>query len=807
MQAIRAAGRRASAACVVLIATAAGPVAAAPYAVTVTRTDYGVPHIQADDFASLGYGYGYAFAEDNLCTMLDDFIATRGERSRYFGADATYSIPAVPVTAKNIDSDFFWKLMADDAAVARFRGAMPPQVAQMMTGYADGFNRYIGELQGGQHPGAHAACAHADWLRPISTDDLVRRTIRLGLLASSEALITEIATAAPPAPASAARTASDADMAAALARMPRQAQPFARLRHKAMGSNMYAFGPDATADGASMVYGNPHFPWAGSERLYMVHLTVPGKLDIAGVSLYGTPVVLIGFNDHVAWSHTVSTAYRFTFYKLQLDRTDPTRYVVVDGNGQRQVKAMQAVPLTVTVKNADGTLGSTSRTLYRSEVGPMLIVEEGGVPVLGWTSRTAFTLRDANFENTRLMAQYFGFNTATSLAQFKQVHASVLGTPWVNTVASGPGGNAYYGDVSVVPNTPDSLVQACRVPLFSDLIGQLTPGLPMLDGSRSSCQWQTDADAPASGIFGPANLPVLERRDWVGNMNDSYWLTNPAQPFQRRYARIIGDYQTARSLRTRQGILQVQRRLDGSDGLGTPYRFDLPKLQQVVLSSQIYSGELAQQSVLSTLCAPPSLALACSALQRWDRRAALDSVGLPLWQEFWKGIDGQPYWKTPFNVNDPVNTPRDFDATLPAVPRALAQAQGRLLAAGVPLAAPLREVQRSGVHPNPIPIFGAEGGIGAFTVADTTDDASRSQIVDGHYPVVFGNSYVQTVTWHAGTGVRAEGFLTYSQSTDPANPHFDDFTRAYSTQQWVRFPFHADEVAAAKRSVVVLTGN
>ena len=129
-------------------------------------------------------------------------------------------------------------------------------------------------------------------------------------------------------------------MAAALGRTAHGAQPFARLRHKAMGSNMYAFGPDATADGSSMVYGNPHFPWTGSERLYMVHLTVPGQMDIAGVSLYGTPVVLIGFNDHVAWSHTVSTAYRFTFYKLQLDRNDPTRYVVTDGSGQRKVKAM-----------------------------------------------------------------------------------------------------------------------------------------------------------------------------------------------------------------------------------------------------------------------------------------------------------------------------------------------------------------------------------------------------------------------------------------------------------------------------------
>jgi acyl-homoserine-lactone acylase len=97
--------------------------------------------------------------------------------------------------------------------------------------------------------------------------------------------------------------------------------------------------------------------------------------------------------------------------------------------------------------------------------------------------------------------------------------------------------------------------------------------------------------------------------------------------------------------------------------------------------------------------------------------------------------------------------------------------------------------------------------IGAFTVADTTDDSSRSQIVDGHYPVTFGNSYIQAVTWDAATGVHAEGFLTHSESTDPANPHFDDFTRAYSAQRWAKFPFRPDEIAAAQRSVRVLSGD
>src|SRR3546814_19776864 len=59
----------------------------------------------------------------------------------------------------------------------------------------------------------------------------------------------------------------------------------------------------------------------------------------------------------------------------------------------------------------------------------------------------------------------------------------------------------------------------CASPLQL-VVGQLMPGLPVLDGSRSACEWGTDADAPAPGIFGPSNLPTLDRDDYVGNFND-----------------------------------------------------------------------------------------------------------------------------------------------------------------------------------------------------------------------------------------------------------------------------------------------
>ena len=61
---------------------------AARYSAEIRRTTMGVPHIKADSWAGVGYGSGYAQAEDNLCTMADSFLTYRGERSKYIGGDA-----------------------------------------------------------------------------------------------------------------------------------------------------------------------------------------------------------------------------------------------------------------------------------------------------------------------------------------------------------------------------------------------------------------------------------------------------------------------------------------------------------------------------------------------------------------------------------------------------------------------------------------------------------------------------------------------------------------------------------------------
>ena len=106
----------------------------------IRRTSFGVPHIRAQDERGLGYGIGYAYAQDNLCLLANEIVTVNGQRSRYFGPDL-FTVEE----RENLVSDLFFKWLNTPEAVNGFWQAQPPDVRELMEGYVAGYNRSLTE--------------------------------------------------------------------------------------------------------------------------------------------------------------------------------------------------------------------------------------------------------------------------------------------------------------------------------------------------------------------------------------------------------------------------------------------------------------------------------------------------------------------------------------------------------------------------------------------------------------------------------------------------------------------------------------
>ncbi len=790
-----------------------------PFKATVRRTTAGVPHVKADTLGGVGYGYGYSFAEDNLCLLMEEILTVRGERAKYFG-EAPYDLGQTS-SKSNISSDAVYKMLATKEIADKTKAGLDAEMQSTVRGFAAGVSRYVRELKDGKHEGRHLTCAKEAWAREITEEDMYLRFFKLALLGSSATFIDAIAAARPVsadigAPISdgmrKARRVSPARIKEGLREI---APNFMAMREGDFGSNMYAFGSEVTG-GGGIQFGNPHFPWYGGERLYQVHLTVPGKMDVEGAALYGVPAVLIGFTDTFAWSHTVSTAYRFTPYGLTLKPGDPYTYIQ-DG----QEKAITKVDLQVEIKGA----ATQTVRLYKSEYGPMLFLGESS---FDWTNEKAFTIRDANAENFRLVKQFMRWNMAKDLAEFKRIHAEEVATPWVNTIAADKNGDVYYGDLTVVPNVPDDLATACQIPILSKALAQSAVGLPLLDGSKKACDWKIDADSPQPGTFGASHLPKVERKDWVVNCNDSFWLTNTKAP-TTGFAKIIGRQAYEQSLRSRLCHQQVLDRVGGTDGLpGTNVTTDAVK--QIVLGGRVFSAERFKQTVIDGACTTATVSLtkdpltkkdipavdvatgpACDALKAWDNRVNPDSKGALVWDEVWLRLSamknaGTVTYKVAFDAADPINTPRELTVLPADLAQGFAAAVYSITQSGFAVDAPRSAYSwRAGKGGNTdrIPVPGGFQNAGAFTIAQVRGTPTLKPDT-GYGPMTFGNSYLQVVGLTAA-GVEASTFVTYSLSTDTASEHYDDYSRLYATKQWVKAAFTEAEVAADTKSTLELS--
>ncbi|MBI2750948.1 MAG: penicillin acylase family protein [Burkholderiales bacterium] len=737
---------------------------------TIQRTAHGVPHVSAGDPETLAYGMAYAYAQDNVCMTANQLVTVRGERSRYFGA-ATAGLLARRMLP-NEQIDFFIAAHMDDAALERAWSTASAESQALARGAVAGYNRYLSDFAG-KLP---AACNGQAWVRPMTLAEFRRQGELTAVQAATAALADAMLGARPPAPATAAQTTpvNLADAADAMRE--------AGLLDSPLGSNAWAFGRDTTSNGSGLLIGNPHFPWAGVNRFWQVHLTMPGSLDVMGVGIGNFPNVTIGFNKDIAWSHTVSTGKRFTLHELTLVAGDPTSYLV-DG----QPVKMTPRSVSTQVPAADGSLQSKSQTVWSTRWGPVVVLPRAG---LNWTAKTAYALKDANLGNVRATDASLGFGRARNVQEVREAMRNI-GTPWVNTLAADRHGNVLYADVSVVPDVDAAQLLRCAP---SKPAAALLPaaGLVVLDGSRSECDWRRDPVSTQPGLIPFERMPTAVRTDWIHNSNDSFFYTNPAQTWSG-ISPMVGDASITRP-RTRAGLSEIPEML-------TKGKVSPDAAQTQLMSNRNFMAGVVLPDLLAACADAPSAEArdGCAALRNWDRSNNLDARGAHLFREFWRTVRTVPgLHRLPFDPAQPVATPAGLKMAEAAVSakvwEALTAAVKAVRAAGFALDAPLGTVQRPLITDEAIALHGGDEIEG---VLNNLGNQFAPGITAQGLRIDYGTSYVQSVTFDS-RGPVARGLLTYGQSTDPASPHANDQLRLYSRKEWPALPFHAADVEKAR---------
>jgi penicillin G amidase len=252
----------------------------------------------------------------------------------------------------------------------------------------------------------------------------------------------------------------------------------------ALGSNNWAVAPGRTRNGYALLAGDPHLELTLPSIWYEAHLVVPGEIDVYGVTIPGSPGIVIGFNRDVAWSFT----------NVESDVID--YFVEVVDNGRR--------PARYRLDGAWKPLRSRIET-YRDKRGGVIAID-----TVLYTHRGPLTREGLLWISTRWTA-HDTTNESDALARAARSHSA---QQWLDAMVdfSVPAQNGIVADRSGTI----AIRSTGRFPVRA-------PGArgdKLQDGSSSTNDWRSTLPVsrypfalnPAQGYLASANQQPLDPR-------------------------------------------------------------------------------------------------------------------------------------------------------------------------------------------------------------------------------------------------------------------------------------------------------
>ena len=470
--------------------------------IAIERDAHGIPTIRAASLEDAWFGLGFVHAQDRLWQLETHKRIASGRLAEAFGPNA-------------LETDKFLRALGvRRAAEAQLPRASAP-VRGMLEAYAAGINAYLhGHLKArppeflmlGLQPEDWSPVDSLGWSTMMAWDlggnwgaELLR--MRLALRMPVE----RINQLLPPYPGAQALATLDyarlyRSLGVADTQPARTAAapvwPLAEPGVEGIGSNNWVVAGKRSVTGSPLLANDPHLKLSAPGLWYFARLEAPG-LHVAGATMPGLPLVVLGQNEHIAWGFTNTAP---DVQDLYLERIDTggkpaarQRYETPEGWAR-----FEQVEELIKVKGQP----DVAFTARRSRHGPVISDAGGATEGLtgrdGSIARFAIALRwtalDPDASNT--LEAGLAFNRAGSVDEF---------------IAASAGHVAPMQNMVVADGERLAMVAAGRVPLRrpdNDL-----KGLAPAPGWDAKYDW--------SGWL-PANLTPRERdpaRGWIATAN------------------------------------------------------------------------------------------------------------------------------------------------------------------------------------------------------------------------------------------------------------------------------------------------
>lgn len=332
--------------------------------VIVRFDSFGVAEIKAKNRLDASLGLGYVTAGDRLFQM--DLIRRKssGRLAEIFG-EAT------------LESDIRQRHFDFERTARKIVDALPSKHRQVLEFYAEGVNAYIEQTDSLPPEFLLLQYQPAKWTtldsmlvilsmfqilawteteeRMMSImDECLPKSVNLFLTPDTDQY-TSVITGGPKS-ARPVRPIPVADIATVLQKnQDLSASVNIDPTGEQAGSNNWAVNRTKTADGSAMVANDMHLPITVPNIWYRADLHYQG-LRVGGLNLPGTPAIVAGSNDHVAWGFTNFMADVMDLVKLEIHPNNPDKYLSKEGwrnfgivSHSIQVKGRESVTLKVRV--------------------------------------------------------------------------------------------------------------------------------------------------------------------------------------------------------------------------------------------------------------------------------------------------------------------------------------------------------------------------------------------------------------------------------------------------------------------------